>query len=114
PVYPPRGGTFDISRLALEDGVFQVLSTTGDTHLGGDDIDVLLTDIVLAEMSSPSYGGPYVGPGFSGAADGAAAGAAEYVGPRFSGAAGEAAGPAPEVIQEVRKEIGRASCRETV
>jgi Fe-S protein assembly chaperone HscA len=38
-VYDFGGGTFDISILKVEDGVFQVLSTNGDTHLGGDDID---------------------------------------------------------------------------
>src|SRR5688500_9178919 len=38
-VYDLGGGTFDISILKVEDGVFQVLSTNGDTHLGGDDID---------------------------------------------------------------------------
>ena len=41
-VYDFGGGTFDISILRVEDGVFQVLSTNGDTHLGGDDIDVLV------------------------------------------------------------------------
>jgi molecular chaperone DnaK len=41
-VYDLGGGTFDISILRVEDGVFQVLSTNGDTHLGGDDIDLLL------------------------------------------------------------------------
>jgi Fe-S protein assembly chaperone HscA len=41
-VYDFGGGTFDISILRVEDGVFQVLSTNGDTHLGGDDIDNLL------------------------------------------------------------------------
>jgi Fe-S protein assembly chaperone HscA len=41
-VYDFGGGTFDISILRVEDGVFQVLSTNGDTHLGGDDIDTLL------------------------------------------------------------------------
>jgi Fe-S protein assembly chaperone HscA len=46
-VYDLGGGTFDISILRVEDGVFQVLSTNGDTHLGGDDIDVLLMDTVL-------------------------------------------------------------------
>jgi molecular chaperone DnaK len=51
-VYDLGGGTFDISILRVEDGVFQVLSTNGDTHLGGDDIDVLLMDTVLAD---PSY-----------------------------------------------------------
>ena len=46
-VYDLGGGTFDISILRVEDGVFQVLATNGDTHLGGDDIDVLLMDRVL-------------------------------------------------------------------
>lgn len=41
-VYDLGGGTFDISILILEDGVFEVLSTNGDTNLGGDDIDHLL------------------------------------------------------------------------
>ena len=41
-VYDFGGGTFDISILRVEDGVFQVLATNGDTHLGGDDIDLLL------------------------------------------------------------------------
>jgi Fe-S protein assembly chaperone HscA len=49
-VYDLGGGTFDISILRVEDGVFQVLSTNGDTHLGGDDIDVLLVDQVLDEL----------------------------------------------------------------
>jgi len=46
-VYDLGGGTFDISILRVEDGVFQVLSTNGDTHLGGDDIDLLLMQRVL-------------------------------------------------------------------
>src|SRR5881394_585883 len=48
-VYDLGGGTFDISILRIEDGVFQVLATNGDTHLGGDDIDHLLIDRVLAD-----------------------------------------------------------------
>src|SRR5213078_754590 len=40
--------TFDISILRVEDGVFQVLATNGDTHLGGDDIDELLMRRVVA------------------------------------------------------------------
>ena len=43
-VYDFGGGTFDISILRVEDGVFQVLATNGDTHLGGDDIDHLVMD----------------------------------------------------------------------
>ncbi len=54
-VYDLGGGTFDISILRVEDGVFQVLSTNGDTHLGGDDIDVLLMDRVLTDIESGSY-----------------------------------------------------------
>ncbi len=46
-VYDFGGGTFDISILKIEDGVFQVLSTNGDTHLGGDDIDQVFTTHVL-------------------------------------------------------------------
>jgi Fe-S protein assembly chaperone HscA len=49
-VYDLGGGTFDISILRVEDGVFQVLSTNGDTHLGGDDIDLLLTQRMLDDM----------------------------------------------------------------
>ena len=52
-VYDLGGGTFDISILKVEDGIFQVLSTNGDTHLGGDDIDRLLVEQVLAEIAGP-------------------------------------------------------------
>jgi len=55
-VYDLGGGTFDISILRVEDGVFQVLSTNGDTHLGGDDIDMLLMDRVLADSVVSSFG----------------------------------------------------------
>ena len=51
-VYDFGGGTFDISILRVEDGVFQVLSTNGDTHLGGDDLDLLLTQQILAASES--------------------------------------------------------------
>ena len=50
-VYDLGGGTFDISILKVEDGVFQVLATNGDTHLGGDDIDALLMQQVLDEVA---------------------------------------------------------------
>jgi molecular chaperone DnaK len=52
-VYDLGGGTFDISILRVEDGLFQVLSTNGDTHLGGDDIDVLLMDRVMDGHAGP-------------------------------------------------------------
>jgi Fe-S protein assembly chaperone HscA len=51
-VYDFGGGTFDISILKIEDGVFQALATSGDTHLGGDDIDQLLMGQVLADLPS--------------------------------------------------------------
>jgi molecular chaperone DnaK (HSP70) len=57
-VYDLGGGTFDISILKVEDGVFQVLATNGDTHLGGDDIDALLTQMVLAEIQGGPEGPP--------------------------------------------------------
>jgi Fe-S protein assembly chaperone HscA len=49
-VYDLGGGTFDISILKVEEGVFQVLSTNGDTHLGGDDIDRVLVEMVAADL----------------------------------------------------------------
>jgi len=50
-VYDLGGGTFDISILKITDGVFDVLSTNGDTYLGGDDIDRAIIDYWLAEKS---------------------------------------------------------------
>src|SRR5947208_720025 len=47
-VYDLGGGTFDISILKLQEGIFEILSTNGDTHLGGDDMDWLLTEVLLA------------------------------------------------------------------
>src|SRR3974390_3430680 len=51
-VYDFGGGTFDISILKLHDGIFEVLATNGDTHLGGDDIDHLLIRIAIEDISS--------------------------------------------------------------
>src|ERR1700692_4106573 len=51
-VYDLGGGTFDISILKLHDGIFEVLATNGDTHLGGDDIDNLLLAIALDDIAS--------------------------------------------------------------
>lgn len=50
-VYDFGGGTFDISILQLGDGVFEVKSTNGDTHLGGDDIDQRLIDFLADEFN---------------------------------------------------------------
>jgi molecular chaperone DnaK len=49
-VYDFGGGTFDISILKLHDGIFEVVATNGDTHLGGDDIDNLLITIALDDI----------------------------------------------------------------
>jgi molecular chaperone DnaK len=49
-VYDFGGGTFDISILKLHDGIFEVIATNGDTHLGGDDIDNLLITIALDDI----------------------------------------------------------------
>jgi molecular chaperone DnaK len=49
-VYDLGGGTFDISILKLRDGIFEVIATNGDTHLGGDDIDNLLIAIALDDL----------------------------------------------------------------
>src|SRR5581483_8424408 len=51
-VYDLGGGTFDISILRLHEGIFEVLATNGDTHLGGDDIDNLLLNIALEDIQS--------------------------------------------------------------
>lgn len=52
-VYDLGGGTFDISILKLHDGIFEVLATNGDTHLGGDDIDNLLLKIAIEDIGAP-------------------------------------------------------------
>ena len=54
-VYDLGGGTFDVSILELGDGVFEVLSTNGDTHLGGDDFDQKIIDYIANDFKS-QYG----------------------------------------------------------
>ena len=49
-VYDLGGGTFDISILKLKNGIFEVLATNGDTHLGGDDLDRQLADLFVKEI----------------------------------------------------------------
>jgi molecular chaperone DnaK len=53
-VYDFGGGTFDISILEVGDNVVQVISTNGDTHLGGDDVDNLIIDWMIAEFKKSS------------------------------------------------------------
>jgi Fe-S protein assembly chaperone HscA len=64
-VYDLGGGTFDISILKLHEGIFEVLATNGDTHLGGDDIDNRLLRIAIEDVASewggdPAHDGPLV------------------------------------------------------
>jgi molecular chaperone DnaK (HSP70) len=49
-VYDLGGGTFDISILKLKDGIFEVLSTNGNTHLGGDDFDHVVAEVLLKDI----------------------------------------------------------------
>lgn len=49
-VYDLGGGTFDISILEIQSGVFEVKSTNGDTHLGGEDFDILLVRWLVNEF----------------------------------------------------------------
>ena len=49
-VYDLGGGTFDVSIMEISDGVFDVLATAGDTHLGGDDFDQRIMDYLVAEF----------------------------------------------------------------
>ncbi len=55
-VFDLGGGTFDISILELGDGVFEVKSTNGDTHLGGDDFDQMIIDWLADEFKSENSG----------------------------------------------------------
>ena len=51
-VYDLGGGTFDVSIIEIGDGVIEVLSTNGDTHLGGDDFDQKIIDWMVAEFKN--------------------------------------------------------------
>ncbi|KAH7903345.1 heat shock protein 70 family, partial [Hygrophoropsis aurantiaca] len=53
-VYDLGGGTFDISILEMQKGVFEVKSTNGDTHLGGEDFDIVILDNILNEFKKES------------------------------------------------------------
>ncbi|WWD18668.1 chaperone DnaK [Kwoniella shandongensis] len=53
-VYDLGGGTFDVSLLSIEDGVFEVLATAGDTHLGGEDFDNRVIDYLVKQYKTKS------------------------------------------------------------
>ncbi len=57
-VYDLGGGTFDVSILRLDAGVFEVLSTVGDTHLGGDDFDRIVARTLMADGLAPPNPAP--------------------------------------------------------
>ena len=64
-VFDLGGGTFDVSILSIEDGVFQVLSTAGDTHLGGDDFDRALAQLARGELEQEVSAETIADPAFS-------------------------------------------------
>lgn len=51
-IYDLGGGTFDVSILDIGDGVFEVLATNGNTHLGGDDFDQRIIDYLVSEFKN--------------------------------------------------------------
>jgi molecular chaperone DnaK len=57
-VYDLGGGTFDLSILEMQDGVFQVLATHGDTRLGGDDLDAMILDWIMGRAGITEIDGP--------------------------------------------------------
>src|ERR1700689_4070302 len=61
-VFDFGGGTFDISILSIKGGIFEVLATNGDTHLGGDDIARAIVDWILAELPHTLQLDRHVGP----------------------------------------------------
>ena len=61
-VYDLGGGTFDITILQVGDGVFEVKSTNGDTHLGGDDFDSRLVEYLVEEFKKKEYMDPSADP----------------------------------------------------
>ena len=61
-VYDLGGGTFDITILQVGDGVFEVKSTNGDTHLGGDDFDTRLVEYLVEEFKKKEYMDPSTDP----------------------------------------------------
>merc|ERR1739840_91454 len=55
-IYDLGGGTFDVSILTIEDGIFEVKSTAGDTHLGGEDFDNRIVDFCLQDFKRKNRG----------------------------------------------------------
>ena len=53
-IFDLGGGTFDVSLLTIEDGIFEVKATNGDTHLGGEDFDNKIVDYCMADFKKKS------------------------------------------------------------
>lgn len=49
-IFDLGGGTFDVSLLSIDEGIFEVRATAGDTHLGGEDFDTLLVEYCTSEF----------------------------------------------------------------
>ena len=54
-IFDLGGGTFDVSLLAIDEGIFEVKATAGDTHLGGQDFDNRLVQFAINVSSEPSH-----------------------------------------------------------
>ena len=55
-IYDMGGGTFDVSLLTIEDGIFEVKATAGDTHLGGEDFDNRILDFCMQDFKRKNCG----------------------------------------------------------
>merc|ERR1711865_312326 len=53
-IFDLGGGTFDVSLLTIEDGIFEVKATNGDTHLGGEDFDNKVVEFCIADFKKKS------------------------------------------------------------
>merc|ERR1712195_127648 len=60
-IYDMGGGTFDVSILTIEDGIFEVKATAGDTHLGGEDFDNRIVDFCMQDFKRKNRGKDMVG-----------------------------------------------------
>ncbi len=60
-IYDMGGGTFDVSLLSIEDGIFEVKATAGDTHLGGEDFDNRLVDFCVQDFKRKNRGKDFTG-----------------------------------------------------
>jgi len=55
-IFDLGGGTFDVSLLTIDEGIFEVRATAGDTHLGGEDFDTFLTNYCVSDFMKKKKG----------------------------------------------------------